>query len=242
MKQDVSVSNTVVVADLMPLRRAEIMSFLQHWADSVGVTLLDLDPRLLTEIGNCHGCRMFILNVGAQSVDTPEPAPWLEAVHAAAPDAPIVVISDREEAGEIVAAFRYGVRGYIPASIEPTLALQALTFILNGGQFFPPNALLEGLWRPGGGPSGRLRVRKAGEPGESDGGLTARQQDVLDLLRLGRSNKLIARELKMCEATVKVHVRQILRRLGASNRTQAALMSAAIKLNGADPPASVELR
>ena len=55
--------------------------------------------------------------------------------------------------------------------------------------------------------------------------LTCRQADVLRLLRRGQSNKYIARELCMRESTVKVHVRQIMRKLGASNRTQAALFA-----------------
>ncbi len=54
-------------------------------------------------------------------------------------------------------------------------------------------------------------------------GLTQRQHAVLKLLQQGQSNKRIARELRMCESTVKVHVRQIMRKLGACNRTQAAL-------------------
>jgi DNA-binding NarL/FixJ family response regulator len=55
--------------------------------------------------------------------------------------------------------------------------------------------------------------------------LTSRQTDVLHLLRSGQSNKYIARELNMRESTVKVHVRQIMRKLGAANRTQAALFA-----------------
>jgi DNA-binding NarL/FixJ family response regulator len=53
-----------------------------------------------------------------------------------------------------------------------------------------------------------------------------RQQEVLSFLRRGISNKLIARELNMTEATVKVHVRQIMRKLGAANRTQVAVIVA----------------
>jgi len=55
------------------------------------------------------------------------------------------------------------------------------------------------------------------------GGLTARQQEVLEQLRQGASNKLIGRQLKLRESTVKVHIRHIMRKLGAVNRTQAAL-------------------
>jgi DNA-binding NarL/FixJ family response regulator len=55
--------------------------------------------------------------------------------------------------------------------------------------------------------------------------LTRRQRDVLQRLCVGRSNKEIARDLDMSEATVKVHVRQVMRKLGAQNRTQVALIA-----------------
>jgi DNA-binding NarL/FixJ family response regulator len=54
-------------------------------------------------------------------------------------------------------------------------------------------------------------------------GLTVRQQEVLEGLRRGESNKQIAKRLDIGEATVKIHIRQIMRKLGARNRTQAAL-------------------
>ena len=54
--------------------------------------------------------------------------------------------------------------------------------------------------------------------------LTPRQAEVLALLRQGKPNKVIAYELSMCEGTVKVHVRNIMRRFKATNRTQLAFM------------------
>ena len=55
--------------------------------------------------------------------------------------------------------------------------------------------------------------------------LTRRQRDVLALIALGKSNKLIADALTMSESTVKAHVKQIIRRLNVANRTQAALLA-----------------
>lgn len=55
--------------------------------------------------------------------------------------------------------------------------------------------------------------------------LTARQYEVLQLLQRGMSNKCIGKELNLSESTVKLHVRQLLRKLEASNRTQVALMA-----------------
>jgi DNA-binding CsgD family transcriptional regulator len=52
---------------------------------------------------------------------------------------------------------------------------------------------------------------------------TPSQLRVMAQLKDGKSNKLIARNLRLCEATVKLHVRQIMRKLGASNRTQVAI-------------------
>ncbi|HEY6335690.1 MAG TPA: LuxR C-terminal-related transcriptional regulator, partial [Alphaproteobacteria bacterium] len=54
-------------------------------------------------------------------------------------------------------------------------------------------------------------------------GISERERQVLRFLRDGHSNKLIARELKISEATVKVHVKMLLKKIGAANRTQAAI-------------------
>jgi DNA-binding NarL/FixJ family response regulator len=63
------------------------------------------------------------------------------------------------------------------------------------------------------------------------GGLTSRQYEVLRLLQEGQSNKRIARTLGLRESTIKVHVRQIMRKLGVANRTQAALTAIRVPAN-----------
>lgn len=52
--------------------------------------------------------------------------------------------------------------------------------------------------------------------------LTERQIQVMDYVKLGKSNKFIAHELDLCESTVKVHVHEAMKRLGASSRTHAS--------------------
>ena len=64
------------------------------------------------------------------------------------------------------------------------------------------------------------------DEGQNGHNLTARQKTVLELLGRGQSNKAIARRLGMREGTVKVHVRQIMRKFGVSNRTQVAIVCA----------------
>jgi DNA-binding NarL/FixJ family response regulator len=56
-----------------------------------------------------------------------------------------------------------------------------------------------------------------------------RQLQVLELLKEGKQNKIIAYELGMCESTVKVHIRQIMRKLKARNRTQVVLLTQGIQ-------------
>ena len=64
------------------------------------------------------------------------------------------------------------------------------------------------------------------DAGPRNRSLTARQKAVLELLRRGDTNKVIARRLGMREGTVKVHVRQIMRKFGVTNRTQIAVVCA----------------
>ena len=65
--------------------------------------------------------------------------------------------------------------------------------------------------------------------------LSSREMNILESLQKGDSNKLIARQYDLAEATVKVHVKSILRKIGASNRTQAAVWA----LNQAQPRSNV---
>jgi DNA-binding CsgD family transcriptional regulator len=138
---------------------------------------------------------------------------------------PLVLISDREESREAVAAFEAGVRGFITTNIAGPVAIQTFTFIMNGGSFFPPIALMPGPHVRQIGTSKGLSTQAVQHNNE----LTVRQQEVLEHLQQGASNKLIGRQLKLRESTVKVHVRQIMRKFGATNRTQAALC--AVQLN-----------
>jgi DNA-binding CsgD family transcriptional regulator len=126
------------------------------------------------------------------------------------PQALLVIISDREDPQEIRAAFQEGAIGFMPTSIEPAVAFQALSFIRSGGSFFPPSALSTSL-------------REATINGVAVSELTTKQEEVICCLRKGLSNKAIARQLDISEATVKVHVRRIIRKFGVANRTQLAV-------------------
>lgn len=215
-----------LVVDAQTLRRASVTSFLAPWAETSRLTLHAVSgtPEVESYLDqNAGSCALVVLSLGGTPVCGAARAD-IELVQRRLPQVPLVIISDLEEPEDVVAAFHAGVRGFIPTSLPPDVALQTFTYLLCGGSYFPPAAMV----RPAGDEA------RAGRPhhtahgaaeGSGPGRLTGRQAEVLALLRQGKSNKMIARDLGMQEATVKVHVRQIMRKLGAANRTEAALLA-----------------
>jgi DNA-binding NarL/FixJ family response regulator len=136
------------------------------------------------------------------------------------PKMPIIMISDRDDADDVMHALNCGVRGYIPTSIAAEVAIAALILVEAGGTYIPVGALL---------PEGR-GVQENPEKSEQaqvaeELNLTSRELAVVDLLREGSANKIIAKRLNMRESTVKVHVRNIFKKLRATNRTHAATIA-----------------
>jgi DNA-binding NarL/FixJ family response regulator len=125
---------------------------------------------------------------------------------------PVVVLSEIEQAEFISATFERGARGYIPIKSTPVgLVIEIIRLVKAGGTFVP----LSGL---------PLRdARIAEEPARMSASreLTPRERAVLLLLKQGKANKTIAHELELSESTVKAHVRRIMKKMKARNRTEA---------------------
>ena len=237
----------IVVIDPQKLRQAGVVRLLESWAKSNELDVTAISPPQELTVG--PNSAMVLLSVGGVSVLEKDPQLWIKSVRTVMQDVPLVILSDRGDCPEICAAFREGAKGFISTDIDPQVALEALTFIHRGGSFFPTSVLLEtsGLEREEEEVLGRNMAdaeietqfgdnviwrRSKERPGievgtpvhhPADRALTPRQQEVLEGLREGKPNKVIARDLQMTEATVKVHVRQIMRKFGATNRTQVVL-------------------
>lgn len=149
------------------------------------------------------------------------------------PDARVIMLSDRDDAEEVAKALSLGVCGYIPTSMGCEVAFAALGLIYAGGTYIPANASR----------SATADINSVAETARSelsDGlGLTDRELAVIHLLREGKPNKLIATALKIEASTVKVHVRNLLKKLHAVNRTQAAAV--ANRLLGPQAPTAPDL-
>ena len=228
----------VAIIDSKSLRRASIASFLEPWANSNDLRLTPFNLDQAREALHAEtNLRMVILNVGGKSIAVPENLKQLKALRELATGVPFTVISDREDAQEVAAALGCETNGFIHSGIDAELAREALSFILHGGSYFPPSAVRRLLNFP---PSA-VRRRQSGQAENPQGGLTdssqpesnhgwdgtndltVREQEVLERVCLGESNKMIGRHLGMMEPTVKVYIGQLMRKFHASNRTQLAL-------------------
>ncbi|MBR1121931.1 response regulator transcription factor [Bradyrhizobium lablabi] len=125
---------------------------------------------------------------------------------------PVVIVSDTDDLNHIVRILKSGVRGYIPTSLSFNVAVEALRLVKAGGVFIPASSFVPGDDEP------LMGVRNSAL-------LTERQMKVVEEIRHGKANKQIAYELKMSEHTVKVHLRHIMRKLKARNRTEVAVLS-----------------
>jgi DNA-binding NarL/FixJ family response regulator len=175
--------------------------------------LLEIDER---QIGKLDPVVLYIRNKGLTNT-------WvqsaLELLRVRLSGASTVVLADRDDVDEVNRALAHGVRGYIPTSVEWEVAVAALRLISAGGTFVPADALRSTAAKPNDQPDGEGQGRSGGLD------LTPRELSVIDLLREGKPNKVIAAQLDMQENTVKVHVRNILKKLNAANRTHAAFVA-----------------
>jgi DNA-binding NarL/FixJ family response regulator len=149
--------------------------------------------------------------------------------------APVGVVVPDERAPAAGGLGALGVAGVVSQSAGAAIAFAAIRLMAIGGYCLPPETssgfdpFLDTIeaapngeaYEAAGAGQGAIEARS---PQRSD--LTPRERDVLRSLRGGHQNKIIAFELGISESTVKVHLRNIMKKLNASNRTQVALDAA----------------
>ena len=208
------VSATLIYLDPRTFTRDCIGRWLQSHLGGFTVCALPDPEQIATVSAGGNEPRAVIVNTGPERMSSAGVARLLARIGELAPSVPVAVLSDYEDPENIRAAFELGAHGYIPTSLAPLVAVQAVHLVCAGGTFAPAAALLS----PSDAHNG------------SDGaplldGFTQRQAQILDCLRRGMANKLIAYELNMCESTVKVHIRNIMKKLNATNRTQVVYLT-----------------
>jgi two-component system nitrate/nitrite response regulator NarL len=138
------------------------------------------------------------------------------------PRSRVVVLSEDYSHRQILEAIKAGASGYVLASMSGKALVKSLEVIALGEHVIPGQALQ--LLMAGAGGDIGLAIRATSRRSCAPVGLlSARELEVLGCMSQGMSNKLIAREWSISEATVKVHVKAILRKIRVKNRTEAAL-------------------
>lgn len=139
----------------------------------------------------------------------------IRQLRAAGVDARIVIFSVSDDHANVLAALREGADGYLLKDMEPEELISQIRLAASGKLALSPEltqVLAEAIRE-------RPRHGQASQPSC----LTKREKDVLRLIAKGHSNKLIARKLEITEGTVKVHVKNLLHKLGLRSRVEAAV-------------------
>ncbi len=131
-------------------------------------------------------------------------------------DARLVLLADHYAFEDVALAFQAGVDAVIIKEISCDPLIESIRLVAMGEKVFP-SQLAESL-------TSCVPAADNGDWKTSAGsvGLSAREIEILESIMVGMANKVIARQYDICEATVKVHVKAILRKLHVDNRTQAA--------------------
>ncbi len=201
----------ILIADDHALFRAGIRRLLDEAFEDAEIIEAG-EVRAVLDACEGTGLDLILLDLAMPGADA---ASIVAEVVERAPNAFVVVVSGSERRSDVIDAMRSGAVGYIPKASTPAVMLGIVKLILSGGVYAPPDLLKV---------DDRSPAASASTGAEH---LSERQREVLALIAAGKSNKEIARSLKLSLSTVKLHVAGVLHALGVENRTEAA--SAAIR-------------
>ena len=135
----------------------------------------------------------------------------LKRIMAASGDAPVAIISGSVSGGIPERALEEGAMGFLPKTLPARSLVNAIRFMAAGERYLPIDRI--------------QAMQKGAEASPLDDRLSPRERQVLRALCEGKANKEIAIDLELREPTVKLHVKLVCRKLGARNRTHAAMVA-----------------
>jgi len=208
----------ILVADDHPLFREALRHALGRAVPDAEVVEADTVAALLDAAERHPDAELLLLDLnmpGAHGFNA------LVHMRSHYPSLPVVIISANEDPAVIRRAIGHGAAGFVPKSSTVDEMVEALQAVLEGDAWVPASLDVE----PAGldAPEADIAVRLAS--------LTPQQFRVLTMLSSGLLNKQIAYELGVSEATIKAHMTAIMQKLGATNRTQAVVLSQQLALD-----------
>lgn len=209
----------ILFADDHTLVREGIRPFLSELCDSVEVVEAESLPTAKAKAQEAGTLDLILLDLKMPGMNGFNGVADFVQSH---PGVPVVILSGHYNRKDVIAALDHGVSGYIPKNIGGMAMVNALRLVLAGEKYLPSEAFSES--------TGNEDVSIFDAPQSSRGPkdvdpkfatLTQRESEILRLLVDGLTNKQIAIELDLQEITVKIHVRNIYRKIGSQNRAQA---------------------
>jgi len=193
----------ILIADDHSLVREAICAFLKSEGsfDLVGVG--SLDDALTAARDAATGFDLILLDYDMPGMNG---LSGLSQMQEVAGHKPVALLTASASPSLARQALNAGARGYLLKTLSARSLAAAINFIAAGGTFAPYDLLAE-------------------ETPRVASNLTRREAEVLSGLCAGKSNKEIGNDLDLQEVTIKLHVKTLCRKLGARNRTQAALLA-----------------
>ena len=209
----------VVIVDDHPLFRAALKSAVCAACSATSFLEADSVATLLDTLDRHPGVDLLLLDLNLPGAHGFSALAYLRGAH---PELPVVVVSALDDLTTVQQAMAFGAQGFLSKSANAESIGASVRAVLRGDVVTPAG------YRGG---SGDPPDHAALEVAERLAQLTPQQFRVFGKLCSGRLNKQIAYELQITEATVKAHMTAIMRKLGAANRTQTALLAARLTLN-----------
>jgi len=195
-----------VIVDDHPMVRAGVERLLSATDDISVVATCASGEEAVMVLANGLDADVVLLDVALPGLTGVETAAIIAAEH---PDLRIMMLSTFGDRRDVSAALAAGAHGYLLKDAEPEVLVSGVRSLLNGGMPLSPSVAA-------------ALVGRGATPSDS-AELTRRELEVLQLIVDGMSNKQIARHLGISEKTVKTYCGRMFRRLGVSDRTQAAV-------------------
>ncbi|KAJ55102.1 chemotaxis protein CheY [Actibacterium mucosum KCTC 23349] len=196
----------ILIADDHDLVRETVAAYLGQVDEFTVLTAASLDAGIKVISGEIP-VDLAVLDYNMPGMDGLD---GLDRMRRSHPQIKVMLLSGSATREVATDAMARGADGFIPKSMPASSMVNAIRFVLAGEKYFPFDFAAQA---------------NGGNSAAEDAGLSERERQTLEQLCLGLTNKQIARNLGLQEVTVKLHVKNLMAKLGVSNRTQAALLA-----------------